>query len=145
MAEGFARHYGAGLVNPASAGLAAARFIAPETRQVMLGKGIELTDQFPKDFEPAAAAQYDIIVNISGFVLPACDGPEQLEWEIPDPYGEDIAAHREARDEIERRVQRMLADLERDGTVTEFHAVGQRIASDLVRKPRLWQRFTRWR
>ncbi len=145
MAEGFARHYGAGVVNAASAGLAATHSIARETREAMLEKNIDLSDQFPKDFEPGVAAKYDVVVNISGFLLPAFHGPELIEWEIHDPYGDDISVHREVRDEIERRVKRLVDDLRENGTVSEYHAVGQRIASEVTRKPRLWQRFTRWR
>ena len=145
MAEGFARHYGTGIVNAASAGLAAATGIAPETRAAMAEKGIDLVDHFPKDFEAAVAARYDVVVNISGYVLPALDGPVVLEWEIEDPYGEPIAFHRQVRDEIDRRVKELIETVARDGILADAEPVGQRIASDVGRRPRLWQRFTKWR
>ena len=142
MAEGFARHYGAGIINPASAGLAAIHSIARETRDAMLEVGVDLSDQFPKDFEPAIAAKYDVVVNMSGFLLPPYPGnpdplPELLEWEVQDPYGDDISVHRKVRDDIEGRVKRLIDNLK--------HPVGQRIAPASVRKTGLWQRFTRWR
>ncbi len=145
MAEAFARHHAPTILNPASAGLAATHFIAPDTRRVMLEKGITLDDQFPKDFDPVAASKYDIVVNISGFLLPPFQGPALLEWNITDPFNEDITIHREVRDEIERRVLSMIKDLQQNGVVAEYRVDGQRIAPELARKPRLWQRFTKWR
>jgi arsenate reductase len=145
MAEGFARHLGSQVINPASAGLARANTIARETQEVMLEKGIDLSEQFPKDFEPIIASSYDIVVNISGFLLPPFQGPELLEWEVQDPYGEALSVHRRVRDEIERRVKRMIVDLQHGETGAEHPPDGQRIASMNERKPRLWQRFTKWR
>jgi arsenate reductase len=143
MAEGFARHFGAGVINAASAGLSSTHAIAKETIEVMLEKGIDLTDQFPKDYDAGLAASYDIVVNISGFALPLSNGPILTEWVVEDPFGDSEAVHRRVRDDIERRVRRLIADVKRNGTLTNHEPVGQRIASIAGRRPRLWDRITR--
>ncbi len=144
LAEGFARHYGAGVVNVASAGLSSTNTVARETLEVMMEKGVDLSEHFPKDFEPGIAAQYDVIVNISGFVLPHVEGPVILEWNVRDPYGSELKVHRRIRDEIEDRVKALIADIKENGRVTERLSVGQRIAPEELRRPRIWQRFTKW-
>ncbi len=143
LAEGFARHYGAGIINVASAGLSSTNTVARETIDVMLERGLDISDHFPKDFEPGLAAKYDIIVNISGFILPPVEGPLILEWDVRDPYGSELKFHRQIRDQIEARVKALIADIQENGKVTA-HSVGQRIAPEEMRRPRIWQRFTKW-
>lgn len=144
MAEGFARHLGPGIINAASAGLSSTNAIAPETIGVMLEKGIDIRDQFPKDYEPGLAGNYDIIVNISGFELPLSNGPVLAEWIVKDPYGYGEDVHRRVRDEIEQLVRQLIGDIERNGVPTEPQSLGQRIAPP-SRRPRLWERITRRR
>jgi arsenate reductase (thioredoxin) len=145
MAEGFARHLGVGVINAASAGLSSTHAIAPETVSVMLEKGIDIRDQFPKDYEPGLAGNYDIIVNISGFELPLARGPVLTEWIVRDPYGNGEDVHRRVRDEIERLVRQLIADVERNGALTQHRPHGQRIAPNESRRARLWERITRRR
>ncbi len=66
MAEGFAKHYGADVMETSSAGLAPATLVAPLTRQAMLEhKHIDLSPHWPKSvFE--VTGPFDIIVNLSG-------------------------------------------------------------------------------
>ena len=145
MAEGFARHLGSGVVNAASSGLAPASSIARETKEAMAEKGIDLSAQFPKEFDAREAAQHDVVVNISGFLLPAFRGPVILEWEIDDPFGEPIDFHRRVRDEIEERIKELIERIQTNGPWVGADPVGQRIAAMPTRRPRLWQRFTKWR
>jgi arsenate reductase (thioredoxin) len=144
MAEGFARHYGSDVMLASSSGLSSTHAVARDTIDVMTEKGVDISSHFPKDFDAGFAANFDVIVNISGFELPPVKGPLLLEWRIRDPFGEELAVHRQVRDEIEDRVKSLVADLGRNGTVTDFGPVGQRIAPGMLRRPRLWQRFTRW-
>lgn len=147
MAEAFANSYGAGIVNAGSAGLCATHSIARETFEVMQEKGISLVEHFPKDFEPSLAARYDIVVNISGFELPPVAGAQVVEWDIRDPNGAELSIHRNVREEIEAHVRCLIEDLRENGQITRREwpdSVGQRIAPNAARRPRLWQRFTNW-
>lgn len=144
MAEGFARRDAADVIEASSAGLSATHSIARDTIDAMAERGVDINSHFPKDFDPGLAAHYDVIVNMSGFELPPVPGPVVVEWPVRDPFCEEMSIHRNVRDEIEARVYGLAEDLRKHGTVTETASVGQRIAPEVLRRPRLWQRFTRW-
>ena len=104
MAEGFARTYGADVVIPASAGLAPATDIAPDTKRAMLERNIDVRDHFPKTIRQLGRARFDLAINMSGEELPAGAAENILEWEIPDPIRFSYERHCEIRDEIERKI-----------------------------------------
>jgi arsenate reductase len=138
MAEGFARHLGADVINAASAGLSPTQTVAGDTIAAMAEVGIDINDQFPKEFDHRLAGTYDIIVNMSGFDLPAMEKALVTEWRVADPYYEAMSVFREVRGDIEQRVRRLIEDIRSNGTLTE----------DLAEKSRklgLWQRLTTWR
>lgn len=113
MAEGFARTYGADVVVPASAGLAPAPGIAPDTRRAMLERNIDIKDHFPKTIRQLGRAHFDLAVNMSGEELPPTAAERIVDWEIPDPICEPYERHCEIRDEIERRVMTLVLELRR--------------------------------
>jgi arsenate reductase (thioredoxin) len=47
-----------------------------------------------------------------GDECPYVPGTRYIDWDLPDPKGRPIAEVREIRDEIKRRVARLLTDLE---------------------------------
>ncbi len=110
MAEGFAKKYGRDVMAPASAGLAPASIIQPLTRAVMEEKGISLSGQFPKSYDAVGAAGFDLIVNLSGFPMPAAKAPLR-EWRVADPVGQNDQVYREVRDMIERFVMMLILEL----------------------------------
>ena len=113
MAEGFARAYGPDVMIPASAGLAPAYMVAPDTVRAMDEKNIDLRDQFPKSINHLGRAQFDLIVNMSGYELPPeIDTPVRV-WDVPDPIAEDYETHCKIRDEIETRVMGLILELRR--------------------------------
>jgi arsenate reductase (thioredoxin) len=144
MAEGFARSLGAGVITSGSAGLSPTQSVSPDTIAAMAELGIDITDQFPKEFDSRTACNFDVIVNMSGFDLPPVDKAQVAEWEVTDPYYEEMTVFREVRDEIEKRVRDLIEDIRQNGGLTSG-LVGQRIASHKSKKPGLWQRFTTWR
>jgi arsenate reductase len=113
MAEGFARTYGQDVMVAASAGLAPAPGVAQDTVHVMDEKNIDLRDQFPKSFYATDLAEFDLIVNMSGFELPAGLTTPARHWDVPDPIGEEYETHCEVRDLIERLVMGLILELRR--------------------------------
>jgi arsenate reductase len=113
MAEGFARHYGSDVIIPASAGLAPAFMIAGDTVRAMDEKNIDLRDQFPKSLKQLGRAQFDLLVNMSGFDLPPDVATPVREWDVADPVAEDYETHCQIRDEIEGRVMGLILELRR--------------------------------
>ncbi|HXM45574.1 MAG TPA: hypothetical protein VN924_30335 [Bryobacteraceae bacterium] len=113
MAEGFARTYGTDVMIPASAGLAPAFMVAPDTVRAMDEKNIDVRDQFPKSLKQLGRAQFDLFVNISGFALPPGIDIPVRDWDVPDPIAEDYETHCKIRDDIEARVMGLILELRR--------------------------------
>ncbi|HLY17973.1 MAG TPA: hypothetical protein VKR61_12160 [Bryobacteraceae bacterium] len=118
MAEGFARAYGADVMIPASAGLAPAFMVAPDTVRAMDQKNIDLRDHFPKSLKQLSRSQFDLIVNMSGYELPPEVTTPVRRWDVPDPIAEDYETHCQIRDEIETLVMALILELRRRGTLT---------------------------
>jgi arsenate reductase len=116
MAEGFARTYGADVTIPASAGLAPAFMVAPDTVRAMDEKNIDLRDHFPKSLKQLGRAQFDLFINMSGFDLPPGIDTAVRDWDVPDPIAEDYETHCQIRDEIEARVMGLILELRRAAT-----------------------------
>jgi arsenate reductase len=114
MAEGFARTYGSDAMLPASAGLTPATGIPPDTVRAMLEKNIDLRDHFPKGMRHLGkSAEFDLIINMSGFYLPGTFTARIVDWEVPDPVSMDYAEHCKVRDLIERNVMNLIVELRR--------------------------------
>ena len=108
MAEGFARHFGSDLLVPSSSGLAPTREVAFETVATMDAKGVDIRSQYPKKFDPYGTAEFDLIVNLSGFYLPGTPVPPVEEWMVRDPFGQSPQIYAECADDIEARVKQLL-------------------------------------
>ena len=114
MAEAFARTYGNDVIIAASAGLAPAFSIAPDTQRSMAEKHIELTEQFPKDLRYWGRTDFDVIVNMTGSYLPQMSGTAKvIDWDMPDPIHVAYDEHCAIRDAIERRVMTLILELRR--------------------------------
>jgi arsenate reductase (thioredoxin) len=111
MAEGFANHYGSDVLIAASAGLAPAQAIPPDTVNAMAEMNIDMSQHVPQRYDPFAVANYDIIVNMAGFKLPGPAPNELLEWQVRDPIGCPAPVYRVVRDDLEQRVMRLILDL----------------------------------
>ncbi|MBX9600287.1 MAG: hypothetical protein K2X35_04760 [Bryobacteraceae bacterium] len=110
MAEAYARKYGADVVEPYSAGLAPARAISPLTRQALEERGIALGEAFPKGLDSMEGHKFDLIVNISGERMWKTRTPV-VEWTVRDPMGHKIEVYREAAQQIEGLVMRLILEL----------------------------------
>jgi arsenate reductase len=115
MAEAWARHLGGDSVEALSAGLRALGFIANETKEVMVEKGISLDGQRSKNLDAIDWARVDVLVNMSGVparpLVPEFKG-KRLDWKIPDPYMDPLESYRSVRDLLERKVRTLLNDLD---------------------------------
>jgi arsenate reductase len=114
MAEAWTRHLSAGPVEAVSAGVEPLGFIARETFQVMAEKQISLVGQRSKALGAIDWKLVDILVNMSyrptASLVPEFEG-RRLEWDVPDPYGDDLSTYREVRDQLEEQVAKLLSDL----------------------------------
>lgn len=124
MAEGFARVYGQDVLIPASAGLSPAFTVAPDTMRAMLEKNIDLRDHFPKSIRQLGRSQFDLVVNMSGTLLPPLPGVRIREWDVADPIAMDYDEHCEVRDAIERLVMHLVLELRREQQEPRFKGQG---------------------
>ena len=107
MAEGFARAYGSDVLTAESAGLAPAMMLAPLTHKVMLEKNIDLGHLFPRSVEDLKG-RFDLVINLSGGVVPRSITAPVEDWKIQDPIGKSEEVFRRVRDEIEQNVMRLV-------------------------------------
>jgi arsenate reductase (thioredoxin) len=113
MAAGFLRHLGAGEVEVLSAGSAPADAINPAAVEAMAEVGIDIADQQPRTWDQATVEAADVIVSMGcGDACPVLPGKRYEDWELEDPAGKGVDAVRPIRDDIERRVRGLLAELE---------------------------------
>jgi arsenate reductase (thioredoxin) len=84
-----------------SAGTTPAPHVHPEVVAVVP----ELADRVPRRLEDADGEWADIVVTMGcGDACPVLPGKRYVDWDLPDPAGQDGATVRQLRDEIERRV-----------------------------------------
>jgi arsenate reductase len=68
----------------------------------------ELAGRTPKRLEQADAEWADVVVTMGcGDACPVIPGKQYVDWDLPDPAGQDVETVRAIRDEIERRVQEL--------------------------------------
>jgi protein-tyrosine-phosphatase len=112
MAAALLDHYGAGRVNVRSAGSTPANEINPAVISVMDEIGIDLSKEFPKALSDDAARAADVIVTMGcGDACPFFPGKRYEDWELEDPASKSADQIRPIRDEIDRRVKKLLASL----------------------------------
>lgn len=112
MAAAFAEHFGQGHVRCLSAGTDPLAEVLPQVRQVMIEKGIELPEAFPKPVTAAATEAADVIVTmgVAEDALPA-RGKQQISWDIAPVVGESLEVTRATRDDIEQRTRDLVKEL----------------------------------
>jgi len=111
MAEGFCRALGKD-VECASAGSNPETEVSPNAIVVMKDVGIDISRARPKGFKDLPSLKFDYLATMGCEVeCPFLPGAKMVQWEIPDPYGKDLAEFRRVRDIIEAEVTRLLSDL----------------------------------
>ena len=108
MAEGFARHFGGDVVEAQSAGMMPLGSVPSQTRKVMLEREAPIDEQYPKGVEVFRNTEFDIVVNMSGVMLPKGLKEKERRWTVADPYGRSDGAYRQVRDELEKMVRELL-------------------------------------
>jgi arsenate reductase (thioredoxin) len=112
MAAGLVKLRSNGRIQVRSAGSAPAGEINPAVVEVMEELGVDLGEEFPKPLTDGAVQAADIVITMGcGDACPVYPGKKYEDWQLDDPAGRDVDAVRKIRDEIDRRVQRLVAEL----------------------------------
>lgn len=102
-----------------SAGSEPATSVHPEVLAVMDEVGIDLRDETPKLLTRALAEWADIVVTMGcGDACPYIPGKRYLDWELEDPKDQMLDAVRATRDEIARRIDGLLDELNATAATT---------------------------
>ena len=85
----------------------------PEVIEVMREIGIDLADRRPQRLDDDLAGRADVVVTMGcGDTCPFIPGKRYLDWDLPDPKGQDVDAVRATRDEIDSRVRELVNALD---------------------------------
>ncbi|CAB4890331.1 unannotated protein [freshwater metagenome] len=112
MAAGFMRHLGAGRVSVYSAGSEPANSINPSAVAVMKEVGIDIASAQPQLWTMEMLEAVDVVVTMGcGDACPFLPGKKYVDWPLNDPAGKGIEAVRPIRDEIQKLVEDLLAQI----------------------------------
>ena len=115
MSEALFEQEAAGRHSAASAGSRAEPdgSIHPEVIAVMEELGMDLSDRSPRLLIDEMAREADVVVTMGcGDECPYFPGKRYLDWNLPDPKGQEVDAVRQTRDEIAVRVRELVEELD---------------------------------
>ena len=113
MAAAFVAKLAQGRVEVRSAGSAPADAVNPAVVEAMREVGVDLSAEIPKVLTAGAVQASDVVITMGcGDACPVFPGKRYLDWKLDDPAGQGVDAVRPIRDEIRRRVETLLAELD---------------------------------
>jgi arsenate reductase len=93
-----------------SAGTAPAACVHPEVLAAMAEVGRDLRAATPRLLTAAMAAEAQLLVTMGcGEDCPVVPGLRRQDWPLADPHGQSAAVVRRIRDEVQARVQELVA------------------------------------
>ena len=112
MALGFYTHLARDYAIAWSGGSEPGTEVNPAVIAAMAERGIDISEEFPKPWTDEVVRAADVVVTMGcGDACPVFPGTRYENWNVDDPAGLSVADVRPIRDEIERRVGRLLDDL----------------------------------
>ncbi|HEU5063216.1 MAG TPA: arsenate reductase ArsC [Solirubrobacterales bacterium] len=113
MSEALFRRAAEGRHQARSAGTTPADRVHPEVVEAMGELGIDLSAREPRKLTRADAEWADVVVTMGcGDECPYIPGKRYLDWDLEDPKGQSLGAVRATRDEIGRRVEALVRELD---------------------------------
>jgi arsenate reductase len=117
MAAALLDHHAKGAVTVRSAGSAPADEVNPAVVAAMGEWGIDLSQAFPKALTEDAVSAADVVVTMGcGDACPVYPATRYVDWQLEDPAGRPLGEVAAIRDEIDRRVRQLLAELAPTGS-----------------------------
>ena len=87
--------------------------IHPAVVEAMDEVGIDLRGIEPRKLSDEQAQWADVVVTMGcGDECPYIPGKRYLDWDLPDPKGRPVEEVRATRDDIARRVEELVAELD---------------------------------
>jgi arsenate reductase len=113
MAAGYLSFLSGGRIEVRSAGSEPADKINPVAVQAMAEEGIDIAAVQPKILTTDAVKASDVVITMGcGDTCPYYPGKRYEDWVLDDPAGQGIEVVRPIRDEIRRRVEQLITELQ---------------------------------
>ncbi|MDE0778841.1 MAG: arsenate reductase ArsC, partial [Nocardioides sp.] len=113
MALGFPTHHVGDRAVAWSGGSEPGTEVNPAAVAAMGERGIDISGEFPKPWTDEVVRAADVVITMGcGDACPIFPGKDYRDWDVADPAGHDVAAVREIRDDVERRVLALLGELQ---------------------------------
>jgi arsenate reductase (thioredoxin) len=112
MAAGLVKLRSGGRVHVRSAGSDPGEQINPAVVEAMREIGVDLGEEFPKPLTDEVVRAADVVITMGcGDACPIYPGKRYEDWTLDDPACQDLETVRRIRDEIDVRVQELVARL----------------------------------
>jgi arsenate reductase len=112
MAAGLVRLRSEGHIHVRSAGSDPADKINPAVTEAMEEIGVDMDEEFPKPLTDEVVRAADVVITMGcGDACPIYPGKRYEDWVLEDPAGKDLDTVRRIRDELDARIQQLVAEL----------------------------------
>ncbi len=112
MAAGWMRHLAGDQVEVFSGGSEPAESLNAAAVAAMAEKGIDISGELPQPWADEIVRAANVVVTMGcGDACPVYPGNRYIDWELDDPAGKSIEEVRPIRDDLERRVRQLMAEL----------------------------------
>ncbi len=112
MAMGIFQHLAGDQAVAWSGGSEPGHEVNPAAVAAMREVGIDISGEYPKPWTDEIVRAADVVVTMGcGDACPIFPGKRYEDWELADPAGQGLEAVRPIRNEIERRVRKLLGEL----------------------------------
>jgi arsenate reductase (thioredoxin) len=116
MAAGYLRKLSGGAVTVLSGGSEPGSALNPVAVAAMAEDGIDISGAVPSILETEDVRASDVVITMGcGDACPVFPGKRYEDWELTDPAGLPIDEVRPIRDDIRRRVEGLLAEIQQAG------------------------------
>jgi arsenate reductase (thioredoxin) len=112
MAAGWLSHLAGHRVDVFSGGSEPASTVNPAAIEAMAEVGIDIRTEFPKPWTDEIIRAADVVITMGcGDACPVYPGKRYEDWVLDDPEGLGVDAVRPIRDDIRRRVEKLIAEM----------------------------------
>jgi protein-tyrosine-phosphatase len=112
MAAGLLHLRSEGRIHVRSAGSDPASEVNPAVVEAMAEVGLDIAQELPKPLTDEVVRAADVVITMGcGDACPIYPGKRYEDWILDDPAGQDLETVRRIRDELDSRIQTLVAEL----------------------------------
>jgi protein-tyrosine-phosphatase len=112
MAAGLLDKLAEGRVHVRSAGSDPTDHLNPHAVEALAEVGVDISKEFPKPLTDEVVRAADVVITMGcGDACPIYPGKRYEDWDLEDPAGKDLETVRTIRDQIQTRVEALIAAL----------------------------------